>query len=236
MLIFGNIGLLFTLLPALIIFFVIKKTMQNRGNTSRPAGASRATNLRPIAEYKTLDPEFDEAELASKISNLYVQLQDAWQAKNLETIRPYLTDAFYNMSDRQVQEMKAEGVTNYVDRIAVLGTDIRGFYQTSGMDHIVVELRTRIVDYTLNDATGELVDGDRNMEKFMTYEWDVCRKTGVKTKGAMATVQSISCPQCGAALNINQTAKCPYCDSIVTIDNEDWALCNIKGISQRNGQ
>jgi len=41
-----------------------------------------------------------------------------------------------------------------------------------------------------------------------------------------------SCPKCGAPLDINQTARCPYCGSVVTINNEDWALNNIKGISQ----
>ena len=65
----------------------------------------------------------------------------------------------------------------------------------------------------------------------MEYEWDVCRKSGIITgSGGM---QSVSCPKCGAPLNINQTAKCPYCGSIVTLINEDWALNNIKGVSQQ---
>ena len=37
-------------------------------------------------------------------------------------------------------------------------------------------------------------------------------------------------PDCGT---INRTAKCPYCDSIVTVEAHDWAVSNIKGLSQR---
>ena len=98
------------------------------------------------------------------------------------------------------------------------------------MDHIVVRVRARLVAYTLDDRTGNVISGDRKKEKFMEYEWDVCRKSGIVTgSGGM---QSVSCPHCGAPLNINQTAKCPYCGSIVTLVNEDWALNNIKGVSQ----
>ncbi|WP_026835428.1 TIM44-like domain-containing protein [Eubacterium xylanophilum] len=188
--------------------------------------------LRPMTEYTGFDPEFDEAEFRERWSNLYIQMQDCWRDKDIEPVKPYFTDAFFNQCDRQVQSMKQQGVTNYVERIAVLEVAPLGFYQTSDMDHIVVRVNTRIVDYTLDDATGNLVSGDRSAEKFMVYEWDVCRKTGITTSQSEG-VKSLNCPHCGAAININQTAKCPYCDSIVTIDNEDWALDSIKGISQR---
>ena len=38
-----------------------------------------------------------------------------------------------------------------------------------------MELRTRIVDYTVKDATGEVVSGSKTAEKFLTYEWTLIR-------------------------------------------------------------
>ena len=133
--------------------------------------------------------------------------------------------------ERQLNGLKSRGLTNHVDRIAVLGVNLRGFYKQGGDEHLIVELRTRIVDYTVQDSDKKLVSGDRNREKFMTYEWDMCRTEGSVTtrEGAM---QSVSCPGCGAPLSINTTAKCPYCGRVVTLDEHDWALCAIKGISQ----
>ncbi len=100
------------------------------------------------------------------------------------------------------------------------------------MDHIVCEVRSRIVDYTVDDETGALISGDKNREKFMTYEYDLCRKSGIRTSTETG-LKSVVCPHCGAPLDINQTAKCPYCGSIITIENEDWAIDNIKGIAQQ---
>ena len=42
-----------------------------------------------------------------------------------------------------------------------------------------------------------------------------------------------SCPHCGAQVNINQTAECPYWGSIMTTDTFDWAIDNITALSQK---
>ena len=41
------------------------------------------------------------------------------------------------------------------------------------------------------------------------------------------------CPNCGAPVNINQTAKCEYCDSVITVENHDFVLSSIRGLAQR---
>ena len=192
----------------------------------------QAPKGKPIDTYKEIDPDFDSAALASKLSNVYVKLQNAWQSKDISEVRPYLTDSFYTQADRQLDALRRNRQTNYIERIAVLSVEPMTWYQENGMDHIVCEVRSRIVDYTVNDETGALISGDKNREKFMTYEYDLCRKTGIRTSTETG-LKSVVCPHCGAPLDINQTAKCPYCGSVITIENEDWAIDNIKGIAQQ---
>ncbi|MCR4656549.1 MAG: TIM44-like domain-containing protein [Lachnospiraceae bacterium] len=210
------------------------------------SGGEKDEPLRPISEYKTLDPGFKEAALRERLSNLYLQLQDAWHERNLESLRPYLTDGFYNQNERQLAEKRRSHIIPCTERIAVLEVKLTGFYQEEGLDHIVVRLMTRLIDYEIFDpgesdsgkkAEPRVISGSKTQEKFMEYEWDLCRKTGVQTEGPDGNaVKTVTCPKCGAPLNINQTAQCPYCGSVVTVENEDWALNNIKGISQRTGQ
>ncbi len=200
---------------------------------NKPKGAERATNLRPLSEFKELDPDFDEPAFREHLSNLYMKMQEEWHNKDIESLKPYFTDAFYNQSEKQLDQKRRDHQTPCTERVAVLGVDVRGFYQSGGMDHMVVSMRTRIIAYVLDDNTGKVISGSKTTEKFMEYEWDLCRKSGVTTQKS-GKMRSVSCPHCGAPLDINQTAKCPYCDSIVTVVNEDWALNNIKGISQRS--
>ncbi len=59
--------------------------------------------------------------------------------------------------------------------------------------------------------------------------WQVEEDTTASSSGM--TVQN--CPHCGAHLNINQTAECPYCGCIITTDTFDWAISNITALSQQ---
>ena len=201
---------------------------------SQPAGAQRtdASTLRSMAEYQQLDPQFSEAEFREKLSNLYVRFQNSWQAKNMEDLRPYLTDAMYAQFDRQLDAYRQNHQTNHVERISVLGVTLRGWKQEGGNDEIVAELQTRIVDYVTDDTTGQLIRGSRAQEKFMTYEWTLRRTSGMLTSQTTGTTGQ-TCPHCGAHIDINHTAVCEYCGSVLTTDTFDWAVSSIKGISQR---
>ena len=74
--------------------------------------------------------------------------------------------------------------------------------------------------------------GSNTAEKFMEYEWTLARSTG-RTTGTAAGTQVQNCPNCGAPININNTAKCEYCGCILTTDSFDWVVTGIKGLSQR---
>lgn len=189
--------------------------------------------LRPMTEYLELDPEFDEERIRTLMSNLYVQMQETWQKKDISPLRPYMTDKFFSQMDNQLDQFRKAGRTDYTERIAVLNTGLVGWRQSTGMDYITVSLNSRIVSYTLDDRTGELISGDKKREKFMEYEIELCRKSGTITNPESDGVKSATCPHCGAPLKLNASAQCEYCGSVIESVNTDWAICGMRGISQR---
>ena len=243
---FGSLKFIFIVVAVIIVYFIIRNKNNTNGGGSggssgnggtastgpRPQGG--APTNKPTVDPKVLkakDPNFSEQELLEKVSNAYVQMQNCWQDKKWEPMRPLMTDALYSQFDRQLEALKRNGQTNYVERISVLGARIVGYYQDQVNDNLVVELRTRIVDYTVNDATGAVVSGSKTAEKFMTYEWTLIRSLehGTKEKD---DVTDLHCPNCGAPLDVNHSAKCEYCGQVITVDDYDWVISQIKGISQ----
>lgn len=230
----GSGGIIIAIVILLLVLWFLSKRGKKDGS-GRPGGArTAASKLRLMAEYNAIDPNFNPQALQTKLSNLYVQMQNTWQNKDITPVRPYFTDALYAQMERQLEALKKSGQTNYIARIAVLSTTLNGWYQEGGNDCIVASLRTRITDYTLEDATGKLVRGSKDKELFMEYEWTLMRPSG-KDSAARKDKESVLCPHCGAPLAINESAKCSYCGSTVTVKDHDWAISAIKGISQRTG-
>lgn len=218
---------------AVVVFVVFRSRRKTPGAGAAGGQATADAKLRPVSEYTGRDPAFTETALQERISNIYVQMQNAWTAKDFKLMRPYFTDTMYAQFDRQLDALRKSGQTNFVDRIAVLGVALRGWFQQEGNDCMVARVRTRIVDYTVDDKTGNVVSGSNSREKFMEYEYTLLRTTGVVTEVQEKDTQTFNCPNCGAPLDVNYSAKCPYCDSIITAKDHGWVISNIKGISQR---
>ena len=194
--------------------------------------ATPVEELQPLDTLRAQDPNFSEAELKQRISNLYVQMQNGWSAKDITPLRGDFTDAQFAQYDRQLQRYRDEGQTSKVERISVLDVSFAGVKQDEKHDILVVNLSTRVTTYTVDDKTGDVVRGSRNEEKFMRYEWTMIRTKGAQTPGEDG-VGTTNCPNCGAALNVNQSAQCPYCNSVISKSDYDWVISGIKGLSQR---
>lgn len=233
----GSFYLIFGL--AVIIAVVVALRGRKKGkNSPKSAPVVRENvitadpNLLPIEQYKTIDPNFSDIEFMEKASNLYVRFQNSWQKKDLSDVRPYLSDAMFAQVDRQLDNYRKNKKTNRVEDIAVLSVKLLGYKQEQGTDIISAELRTRIKDYVVDDATGDVVRGNPQQEKFMCYRWTFARTTGFKT-AENSGFEAKSCPHCGAPIDINQSAVCEYCGSVLTSDSFDWVVNNIEAISQK---
>jgi len=235
-------GIITIIIIAFIVLNIIRRMRSARTTSTTGVTGEQTTSyseLMPISTIRDVDPNFSEAAMKEKIANLYVRMQNAWQAKEFESMRPFMTDALYSQFKLQLDEIIRSECTNYVERIAVLDTNLTRWRSDEVVDAIVAVVNTRIVDYTLNDKTGKLVSGSKTAEKFMTYEWTLIRSKGMTTPVAAGEgsedIVTIHCPSCGAPVEINQSAKCPYCDSVINAGDYDWVISAIKGISQRTG-
>ena len=219
---------------ALIIVLAVIKSKKQK--TIMPGGVrTDESTLLPISSLKEKDPGFSEEDIIEKVSNLYVTLQNAWMQRDLEQLRPFLTDELFEKSDKQVQAMKQAHRTNMIERISVLSADVRGYTTDDVHDTLIIRLNTRIIDYTIDDNTKEVISGSKTAEKFLEYEWHMVRASGVQTKSETdgKDVKTANCPNCGAPIDIAHSAKCPYCGSVLHASEYSWVLSEIRGIQQR---
>jgi len=233
----SNIGILPVIIIVVLVIIFLGKYKKNMNEAAKGAGAARKmtprASLLPISKLSETDPEFSENEIKEKIGNLYIKLQNAWQDKKWDPMRAHLTDQLYNQFARQLDELIRNNRTNYVERIAVLGVDLLGISQDEVNDTLVARVKTRIVDYTVDDATGNVVSGSKTIERFMEYEWTLIRSRGAKTEHS-ENAETVHCANCGAPLDVSYSSKCEYCGAVTVNSQYDWVISSIKGISQRS--
>ena len=203
-------------------------TIAPRQSGPHPAAGNYARDgeLMPVEAYLSADPNFNPAETREWASNLYVRMQNGWTKGDISDLRPYFTPAYFSQMEAQLRAKTEQGLINVMERVSVREAEIKGFYRDADEDHMILYLGARVVDYTVEIATGRIVAGSRDQEIFLRYRWDLSRTAGVVT-ARQTRDESAHCPNCGAPLDLNTSARCEYCGSVVEAARHDWAICNI---------
>ena len=195
-------------------------------------GATPTVGLLPISSLISQDPNFSADELCERLSSLYIQMENCWMAKDLSPIRGSFTDDQFAQYDNQLKRYRDTKTTSMSERVAVLDVSLKGFKQDNVHDILVANVYTRVNTYVIDDVSGKILSGNKNAEKFIRYEWTLVRPKGSITQTQVKD-QAFNCPNCGGHMDINQSARCPFCDSIVKRTDYDWAISGIKALSQR---
>ncbi|MEQ8173617.1 MAG: Tim44-like domain-containing protein [Syntrophomonadaceae bacterium] len=225
----------------IILYFVMRKKgggidegyYEEPYQESYQEAATRDTSyLRSaMADLRSRDPNFSEDMFMSRVNNMFIQLQEAWQAKDWKKVRPFESDELFNTHARQLQEFIDSKTTNVVDEIAVLRTEISDYHDNGATETLDVYMRVRLKDYIINDETGKVIEGDPKQEITMEYELAMSRRKGVVTRLAESTTVT-TCPNCGANVSINASGECEYCNSVVSNGDFDWVLTRLDVLSQ----
>lgn len=198
----------------------LDRMMRGAGPVS--PGATVASRIRAV------DPHFSEEDLKEKLKNLYFRFTDCCEKRDLEPLRPYLSDALFAQTQQTLDALGKLHVTERQERLAILDAALLGFTQRDGADQIRAKLSVRSVTYRQNDDTGEIVSGSREAECFSDVMLTLSRPTGVMTRPRETGTIVRHCPRCGAPLSLNESNLCPYCDSILPKEEDEWVILSIE--------
>lgn len=170
------------------------------------------------------DPGTTWQGLSSRIGLIFTEFQTAWAARDLAKMRPYMSDALFATNQFWVEEYKRQGLRNITENAAIASLELANVSSDAFYDAVTVRLYASSLDYTVADATNQIVSGNRSNVRRYTEYWTIIR--GRAKKGPPKTDKS--CPNCGAPLNITMAGVCTYCKVKVTTGDHDWVLSRIE--------
>lgn len=193
---FGGIGL-FDVLLIVGGVFVLMHFLRKRRETQEPAyataGVSRYADVNtgaavmerpaPSAErldvdhglehIRRMDPSFDPGAFADWTRAQFGSVQAAVAARDVALIRDRLAPEMYGVLLTQCEELKSARRRNAVEKIDLTRAEVSEAWQEKGQDYVTVYLEGTVVDYTVDEGSGQVVEGSRTeavkIEEFWTF-------------------------------------------------------------------
>jgi predicted lipid-binding transport protein (Tim44 family) len=153
------------------------------GSTSVPTATLEPTagseDLdRGLAHIRQMDPRFDEAAFREWCSDTFFRFQAAWMHRDLEKLRPLLTEEMQEVFRKRMEDLRAKRQINKLENIAVRSIELTEAWQEQGLDDITVRYLANLLDYTMDEASGKIMSGsDSEPVKFEEF-WTWVRPVG----------------------------------------------------------
>ena len=144
----------------------------------KPAREADMDLEKGLSYIRQMDPSFDEAKFQDTCMDVFFKIQGAWANRDMSPARSLLTDEMYRLLQNDADNLKSQGKINRLENIAVRSVDITEAWQESGSDFITVRVYANLLDYNVDEATGQVVGGSKTEPvKFEEY-WTFTRPVG----------------------------------------------------------
>lgn len=143
------------------------------------ASAAPSDLERGVGHIRQTDAGFDPAAFAQWAQRVFVDVQDAIMRRDLTAVADRLTPQEYARLQAQCDQLRAARQTNRVEQLRFQRVEVSEAWQEGGQDWATVYVAASLADYTVDEATGALVDGARTPRGIEEY-WTFTRPVGPK--------------------------------------------------------
>ncbi len=229
----GTIGGAIVVVAVIVIVIVIKNLNngQKPSNTVRPGQGSQGANvilpnrndqIQTIIRKK--DPNFTADDFVTYSKQVFVDIETAWCNRDLTPVKPVMHQNLFNTTQRQVEDKIKQGIVYHYENIAINTAYLTSFVRDKDYEYLTVYLNARMIDYQVDEKTGNIIRGDKTTRWDMRYKMKFVRSVGATTKDKVSGAHEYNCPNCGAPLEITSSGVCSYCGSTVSTGDYSWVL------------
>ena len=133
---------------------------------------------RGLANVRTMDPGFDTATIADHARRVYFVVQQAIGMRELAGVRDYLAPEMTAVLQAQCDRLRAARQTNRIEQLDIRRAEVSEVWQEGGRDYVTVFISATMLDYTVDDASGAVVDGSRTAVQAVEDFWTFTRPVG----------------------------------------------------------
>ncbi len=124
------------------------------------------------------DPGFDPDYFLEVASDVFFKVQAGWMRRDVSSYRHLLGEQLASEYEARFAEMEAKGELNKLENISIRNVEIVDAGSVDGEDFVTVLFTANLLDYTVDDKTGELISGSMTEPVKFAEEWTWARPLG----------------------------------------------------------
>jgi len=197
---------------------------------ARPALVRNRSAAR-AAQLMTGDPGFDAARFLTRVERAFGIAQRSWCSQDLDLLRPFVTDGVHERFSLQIEEQREDGWRQELEDLRTGELSIQHLEEGLHFDTLSVRIPFHARIHRLAIETGERISGATLARTDFVECWSFVRRRGAKTMAKQGLIEGY-CPNCGAPLEMNQSANCASCGCLALSGEFDWVLAEITQASE----
>jgi predicted lipid-binding transport protein (Tim44 family) len=157
---------------------VAYQEQQSQQGTYQYQGGYPALADNGLEQLRRMDPTIDENSFKETVLDIFFKVQGCWTNRNLSAGNNLLTDEMKGIFQEDIGKLLKDRKSNRLENIAVRKVEIVEAWQELGLDYVKALFTANLLDYTIDDTTGDVVAGSKtDPVKFEEY-WTFTKTTG----------------------------------------------------------
>lgn len=137
----------------------------------------KSRDSQKVLERAKVDAFWDPESIKDRIRVVYFKVQEAWMARNQDIAKNCMSDRLYQDHKRQTDLMKQNGTKNVLQSIHLSRARIVEVldFDDDSMDQFWTHIEGSMIDYTIEEKTGNLVKGSKTKTESFAELWKFIR-------------------------------------------------------------
>ena len=134
-----------------------------------------------VKEIWQVDETFQPDRFKETAQDLFFKIQAGWTQRDINALKGLVGNQLLSEYDRHFSQMKEKGQFNRLENIAVRKVDLVQAGVEEGEIFVTVRFTANLLDYNVDEKSGEIVGGSRENPVKFDENWTFARPVGTGT-------------------------------------------------------
>ena len=210
------------IIASFIITLTSKDIIRNKKVKNEPKDYTKQI----LDEILPRDPDFSDARLINRSIKCFDEIVTAICSRDTSGLAAFETEELIERQEARLRALESQGMMRVLSRSSLKGAFFHMYRRDAHYEYLTVciyaVMKDRLVP--INE------DNQQEAESKLTAQYYLL--TFMRNKNAKTTEKTgrrvIKCPNCGAPVEVSNSALCEFCRSLIRSEEFDWVLCDVE--------